>query len=333
MPQGTVPRPLLFLLYINDLPDVVKQSKVSLFADDSLLYRNIKNEQDQALNQEDLDALATWETTWQMSFNPSKCNVIHILHGKGKTPRPFEYHLHGQKLGVTISNNWSWSQHIDNVAAKGKWTVGFLRRNFKECTKKVKSATYTIMVRPSLEYASAVWNLHQEKDIKSLEKIQRGAARFVFNNYTDRTPGTVTSMLNALRWDNLEMRRRNNVSRHALQDQKLSCRHWLLSIPKILWLSNTRNRPNLPRAKSTSSFCTFLLPSHRICMEPPPDGHYISPIPGVVPLPTWQQPSAVSLGAPFGRSMFHETPTSASSSLKTWNGAPTFQTSPKRLTQ
>ena len=71
VPQGTVLGHLLFLLYINDLPDVVKQSKVSLFADDSLLYRNVKNEQDQALLQEDLDALATWETTWQMSFNPS----------------------------------------------------------------------------------------------------------------------------------------------------------------------------------------------------------------------------------------------------------------------
>ena len=121
MPQGRVLEPLLFLLYTNDLPDVVKQSKVRLFADDSLLYRNIKNEQDQVLLQEDLDALATWQTTWQMSYNPSKCNVTHmILHGKGKTPRPFdfEYHLHGQKLesvtnskylGVTISNNLSWS--------------------------------------------------------------------------------------------------------------------------------------------------------------------------------------------------------------------------------
>ncbi|XP_070198643.1 uncharacterized protein [Littorina saxatilis] len=104
----------VFLIYINDLPDSVKHAKVRLFADDSLLHRNVKTKRDQVLLQQDLDALAEWETTWQMSFNPSKCNTIHITHGRGKIAHPFDYVLHGQKLetvtsckylGVTISNN------------------------------------------------------------------------------------------------------------------------------------------------------------------------------------------------------------------------------------
>ena len=217
VPQGTVLGPLLFLLFINDMPDAVKNSKVRLFADDSLLYRSIKTKGDQALLQRDLDALAEWEKSWQMSFNPSKCNTIHIFHGKGKSPNPFNYKLHSQiiesvpsskYLGVTISEKLTWSEHISNVTARAKQKVGFLRRNFKDCTQKTKAATFTTFVRPSLEYAACVWDPHLEKDKTPLEKVQRQAARYVFNSYTDRAPGVVTGMLNDLQWKLLEERRK-----------------------------------------------------------------------------------------------------------------------------
>ena len=67
IPQGTVLSPLLFLLHINDLPCCVN-SKVRLFAD-CLLYREIKNNQDQIDRQRDLDALMDWGSTWGMKFN------------------------------------------------------------------------------------------------------------------------------------------------------------------------------------------------------------------------------------------------------------------------
>ena len=152
-----------------------------------------------------------------MSFNASKCNTIHILHSKGKAALKFNYKLHGQTLesvksskylGVTINDQLNWTEHVDNIAAKGKMKVGFLRRNFKECTQITKAATYTTIVRPSLDYASSIWDPHLEKDKESLEKVQRQAARYVFNNYTDRTPGTVTTMLTNLNWESLERRRR-----------------------------------------------------------------------------------------------------------------------------
>ena len=72
VPQGTVLGPLLFLAYINDLPSKV-HSNVRLFADDCILYREIKNQRDTELLQEDLCALVKWERDWQMSFNASKC--------------------------------------------------------------------------------------------------------------------------------------------------------------------------------------------------------------------------------------------------------------------
>jgi len=70
--QGTVLAPLLFLLYINDLPSLV-HSKVKLYADDVLLYTYIKSEVDCLALQEDLDALIQWAYTWQMEFNHQKC--------------------------------------------------------------------------------------------------------------------------------------------------------------------------------------------------------------------------------------------------------------------
>ena len=75
--QGTVLGPLLFLLHINDLPSCVN-SKVRLFADDCLLYREIKNNQDQIDMQRDLDALMDWGSTWGMKFNAKKCNIMRV---------------------------------------------------------------------------------------------------------------------------------------------------------------------------------------------------------------------------------------------------------------
>ena len=204
VPQGTVPGPLLFLTYINDLPYAVHHSSARLFADDSLLYRRIKDHQDQALLQQDLDSLEEWEHTWQMNFNTSKCNVIRIMPNKRRKTLTSNYSLHGQTLettstnrylGINISSDLSWSNHVEYVAARGNRTMGFLRRNFRECTPKVKTTTYTTLVRPTLEYASAVWDPYKQNDAQLLENVQRRAARYMNNNYADRSPDSVTSML------------------------------------------------------------------------------------------------------------------------------------------
>ena len=84
VPQGTVLGPPLFLLHINLLslcavyiPSCVN-SKVCLFADDCLLYREIKNNQDQIDMQRDLDALMDWGSTWGMKFHAKKCNIMRV---------------------------------------------------------------------------------------------------------------------------------------------------------------------------------------------------------------------------------------------------------------
>ena len=77
VPHGTVLRPLLFLCHINDFPDAVK-STVRLFADDCLLYRQIKSSEDHISIQQDLQNLETCGKTWGMRFNAKKCYIMSI---------------------------------------------------------------------------------------------------------------------------------------------------------------------------------------------------------------------------------------------------------------
>ena len=85
--------------------------------------------------------------------------------------------------------------------------LGFIRRNLRACRPPFKTAAYNAMVRPTLEYASTVWDPYHNHQIASLERVQRRAARFVTNNYRDYVPGAVTNMITQLGWESLEDRR------------------------------------------------------------------------------------------------------------------------------
>ena len=135
-------------------------------------------------------------------------------------------------LGVNISEDLSWKKQVDYTAAKASRTLGFLRRNLRECSKNVRSSAYSAMVQPTLDYASTTWDPYAKEDINTLDKVQRRGARFVCNNYTDRTLGCVTAMINSLGWIPLSTRRchqRLIMLDHAIQDMlictALTCRH------------------------------------------------------------------------------------------------------------
>ena len=75
VPQGTVLGPLFFLIYINDISDDISPNTfIRLFADDSLLYREIKTIEDAHILQKDLNTLQKWEVTWKWSFIPRNAN-------------------------------------------------------------------------------------------------------------------------------------------------------------------------------------------------------------------------------------------------------------------
>ena len=92
--------------------------------------------QDSQVLQSDLKSLQHWERTWDMKFNPGKCQVIHIT--RSKSPVKSRYFMHNQQLesvdaakylGVTISKDLSWNTHINNITSTANKTIGFVKRN------------------------------------------------------------------------------------------------------------------------------------------------------------------------------------------------------------
>ena len=111
-------------------------------------------------------------------------------------------------LGVTVKSNLKWSQHIASISANASKTLGLIRLNLWNCLKNVNESPYCSIVGPNLEYASASWDPHYKKDVHTLKRVQRKAARFYLQNFNRIT--SVTDMLRELEWDTLEMRRRKN---------------------------------------------------------------------------------------------------------------------------
>ena len=85
VPQGSVLGTCLFLLYVNDMPDMI-ESYIRLFADDTIMYLTVSNQADSQALQSDLSKLETWESEWLMAFNPDKCEVIRITNKKKNNP-------------------------------------------------------------------------------------------------------------------------------------------------------------------------------------------------------------------------------------------------------
>ena len=113
-----------------------------------------------------------------MEFNINKCQVLCVSHKW--EPLNHEYTLHGKilevvdsvnYLGVTITLDLRWDQHISNVATKGNQTLGFLRRNLRINSPALKSIAYKSLVGPTVEYASTVWDPYTKQDRERVEMV------------------------------------------------------------------------------------------------------------------------------------------------------------------
>lgn len=214
VPQGTVLGPALFLIYINDICNNIN-STIRLFADDCVVYRPITSPEDNQILQEDLGRLEQWGDTWSMEFNVKKCAIMQFSSSNAKSIHKYfmkgeqlEQVQHHPYLGVELSDNLKFNQHIDNITKKASSILGFLKRNLKHCPQKVKERAYQSLVRPKLEYSSPVWNPQQKTQVNQLEQIQRNAARFVCNRpFNPNNPDSVTDMMTTLRWTPLYQRR------------------------------------------------------------------------------------------------------------------------------
>lgn len=183
IPQGSVLGPILFTIFINDMPDVVK-SFMKLFADDAKLFRAIESMEDIEMIQDDINKLSDWSFKWQLPLNIIKCKAIH--YGK-KNPNS-SYSMNNSALntdttekdvGVTFDESLEFRLHIKNMIAKANSRVGLIKRSFSKLNIKTFKLVYKSLVRPILEYCSVIWSPIYKGDINEIEKVQRRATKIV----------------------------------------------------------------------------------------------------------------------------------------------------------
>ena len=139
-----------------------------------------------------------------MEFIPDKYQVICITNKR--FPIITQYKIHqrvlatvktAKYLGVNISDDLSWTKHIHEITQKANNLTSMLRRNISTLPSNIKEKCYQALVRPTVEYASTVWDPTKTIDIDKIEFLQRRAARFVKGDY--RTTSIVTCVTNGLR--------------------------------------------------------------------------------------------------------------------------------------
>lgn len=189
VPQGTVLGPILFTIFVADVPGAV-ESIVSMFADDTKMYAVLVNNSSAHELDMDISKLQVWSDEMQMKFHiRDKCKVMHL--GKSNTRHDYtmvreDGTLHTltkaseeKDLGVTIDDKLKFDIHISNIIKKANKVLGAIRHTFHYMDKEIFLMLYKSLVRPHLEYATCVWSPHLKQYMNALENVQRRATRLV----------------------------------------------------------------------------------------------------------------------------------------------------------
>ena len=172
--------PVLFLLFVNDLPDSVTTSKVAMFADDTKLFSAIKCQSDAVLLQNDLRHLEHWSSISGLTFNESKCKQQQIT--RKITPITSTYMLNDQQLdttdterdlGLCVSSNLTWKVQIRQQVSKAGKLLGYIRRNTMFVTDITPTRSlYLALVRSHFGYGSQIWAPQAIDLINMLEELR-----------------------------------------------------------------------------------------------------------------------------------------------------------------
>ena len=189
VPQGSCLGPILFIIYINDLPNIFSPQIIcTLFADDAKLSLIHKYEFEMDYMHNALTKLNDWSKLSGLNLAIHKCS---IMSSKGNEIS--SYSINGVQLnysntytdlGVIINHNLSFNDHIDNIIRKAYRMINIIFQVFR-CNKHVPlTLAYMSYVRPVLEYASSLWNpsipFRTNGNSTKLELVQRLFTRKFF---------------------------------------------------------------------------------------------------------------------------------------------------------
>lgn len=195
VPAGSTLGPLLFLIFIDDITEVVVKASVLLFADDIKIFMAIKSSCDTFLLQKDIDNLLSWCKKNKLFFNEQKCAILTITRSTTFINALYKMKNHTierrnemRDLGVIVDKRFTFTTHIEKMIAGARQSFGFIkkvtRNSFSLETQKL---LYTSYVRSKLEFGAVVWDPYQVVHKNSIESVQKSFLRYLLgtNNTTD----------------------------------------------------------------------------------------------------------------------------------------------------
>ena len=181
VPQGSVLGPMLFIIYVNDLPSIVR-SECKLYADDCKILGVVSSKEEAARIQKDLDNISEWASIWGSFLNEEKCVVMH----QGPENQEAEYFLNGKALatssrekdlGIVVTDDLSLSEQVKKAVATANSMLYRIKNSISYFDPHMVDILYKTFIRPHLEFGVAAWNPYLQADIKMLERVQRRASK------------------------------------------------------------------------------------------------------------------------------------------------------------